>query len=223
MLGYSPMSVASVFASEMLIMAGRPDEARVTLDSFLTSPRVQADGEWLSWAAGSYVRLAKTDAELAAGLERAREAARIVEAAGSLGMGHLARAAVGEALIGLRQWADAVALFESALDELRRLRTLLCEEGRLLAQLARLGLGDTAGAADAAGAAVDTAELQGALVFECLARRTRARVSRATGTDPGQVDADLGAALVLARRIGATAYEAEIEAERAAGSSPRPA
>jgi hypothetical protein len=50
---------------------------------------------------------------------------------------------------------------------------------------------------------------------ECLALLTRARILKSTGAVTDDVEADLLAALTLARDTGATAYEAEIEAERA--------
>ena len=56
---------------------------------------------------------------------------------------------------------------------------------------------------------------QGAAVIECLALLTRARITRATDGGADEVAADLAAALALARETGATAYEGEIEAERA--------
>jgi hypothetical protein len=48
---------------------------------------------------------------------------------------------------------------------------------------------------------------------ECPALIIRARINRATGGPVADVTADLDAALVLARDMGATAYEAEIDAE----------
>jgi class 3 adenylate cyclase len=48
--------------------------------------------------------------------------------------------------------------------------------------------------------------------MECFALLTRARILAATGSDNDDVEADLLAALALARETGATTYEAEIEA-----------
>jgi hypothetical protein len=91
------------------------------------------------------------------------------------------------------------------------------EEAKLLIDRARarLGLGEHDGARQSATEAVDVARRQGAPVIETLALLTRARVSRATGARADVVAADLSAALALAQETGATASEAEIEAERA--------
>jgi hypothetical protein len=66
---------------------------------------------------------------------------------------------------------------------------------------------------------VEVAHRQGSTVLECAALLARARINRATGGPAAEVAADLAAALTLARQTGATAYEAEIEAERAGAPS----
>jgi class 3 adenylate cyclase len=79
---------------------------------------------------------------------------------------------------------------------------------------AHLGAGDRAAAQESADEAVAVAHRQGARVIETFALLTRARVRRATGGPPDEVEADLTAALDLARTTGVTAYEQEVEAER---------
>ena len=74
---------------------------------------------------------------------------------------------------------------------------------------------DGKAARDTVDQAVEVARRQGARVVECLALLTRARILEATGGGTDDVEADLLAALTLARETGATAYEAEIEADRA--------
>jgi adenylate cyclase len=223
LFGYSPASPASVIEAELLVLAGRRDEARTVLDELVAGPRRQADAEWICWAAAVYPSVARSEAELATSVDWAQKISEGVEASGNR-VYLMASIGIAIACIGLRQYVRAIELLESVLADLRRLRVLLCDESRLVAHLAeaRLGLGDADAARQAAAAAVDIARRQGASVFECFALLTRARVWRATGGDRGAIDADLRAALALARRLDLVAYETEIEAEStAAGRAPR--
>ncbi len=145
------------------------------------------------------------------------------EALGNPSMLVVALGGVGVAEIGLGRYSSAVANFEQARDLIQTHQTAWFEEPRLLVQLAQacLALGDHNGALLTASDAVDVARRQGARLIECPARLTRARTLRVTGGLAAEVEADLASALVLARDTEATAYEAEIEAERAGtGAAP---
>jgi hypothetical protein len=128
---------------------------------------------------------------------------------------------VGHLQVGLGRFAEAAESLERALTETRRQRTGTFEQGRILVDLsrARLGLGDRDAAPQCASSAVEIGRRQGSPRIECLALLNRARVARATGGTSADVDADLTAALAHARELGASLWEAEIQAER---EEPRP-
>lgn len=180
--------------------------------------RERSELETLAWTLSIYPRLARTAAETEDGLKRASEAVRIAEDIGNPSVQVTALGAVGIAEVALGRFQDATVTLDSALSEARERQLALFEEATLLTHLARARLGTGAGttAQRAADEAVAVAHRQGARVVESLALLTRARVRRATGKPPRDVEADLAAALTLARETGATAYEREIEAERLA-------
>jgi hypothetical protein len=102
-----------------------------------------------------------------------------------------------------------------ALSEARQHTVGLFEESRILLHLAtaQLETGDWDEARRTADKAVEVAQRQGAVIFECLARLIRARVRRtALGADD-QVAADLQAALQLAQESGALTYETWVREE----------
>ncbi|MGH9041538.1 MAG: hypothetical protein ACRDZ3_15055 [Acidimicrobiia bacterium] len=145
--------------------------------------------------------------EIEEGFRLASEAVRIAEDIGNPSIRVTAVVAVGIAEMGVGRFEDAVLTLQTALSEARELKVAIFEEATLLTHLSRahLGAGDGAAARAAADEAVAVAQRQGARVSEALALLTRARVRRATGAPPGEVDADLAAALDLARVTGATA------------------
>jgi adenylate cyclase len=220
-LGYSLLTAGQFASVQALGLLGRIDEASATLALLVAGTRERSETEFEAWALSIAPRLARTEAEYAAALAAAGEAARSVEAAGNNSGSVIALGGVAHAEIGLGRYADALEHLDRALDTARRHRTALFEEPRLLTDIARarLGLGQHDRARQAAAEAVDVARRQGARVLECGALLARARVSRSESRSDDAA-ADLAAALALAREIGATAYEAEIEAECAEPASP---
>jgi class 3 adenylate cyclase/tetratricopeptide (TPR) repeat protein len=217
LVGYSPLAPVGLGSAENLFLRGQHDEARAMLDEVIAATQMRSDSEYLIWALSTRPRYARTPAEIKAGLDAAREAVTRAEALGNPSMLVVALGGVGVAEIGFGRFSSAVDSFEQARDLIRTHQTAWFEEPRLLVQLAqaRLGLGDHDGALLTASDALDVARRQGARLIECPALLTRVRILRVTGGPAAQVEADLASALVLARETEATAYEAEIEAERA--------
>jgi adenylate cyclase len=219
-LGFSTLSALGVARAELLCLCGRVTEARAALDDGLATARARGESEWIAWALSVYPRLARTTDEFEASLKRAHEAVRIADDSGNAS-GHVqALGALGVAEIGLGRHPEAAETLGQALTEARQRQVALFEEARILVHLAqaRLARGDHGQARETAHEAVEVAQRQGARTVECLARLTRARILRATGATPEEIQSDLASALILARETGATAYQDEIEAERASVS-----
>ena len=215
-LGFSPMGALAVARAGLLALRGQFDDARAALDEGLSIGRARGETENIAWVSSTYPLLAHTRDEFEASLERAHDGVRVAEESGLTSNSVLCLGGVGIALLGLGNVAEAVGPLERALAVARHHQVALFEEARLLTNLARarLGLGDGVGARQLATEAVDVARRGGARLLECPALLTRARIHRATGGAPADVEADLAAALDLARATGAIAYEREIEAER---------
>jgi adenylate cyclase len=215
-LGYSPLSPTSVLHIDLLGLTGRVDEAWSVLEAFLAGPRRHADAEWIAWGWAVAARVARTDTELQAVFEGASASIRAAEASENPFNLGLALLGVGVAELRLGRSSDAAESLQRALTEARQHQTCLFEEVRILVFLARArsAVGDTGGAHEIATEAIDLARRQGARLGESLALLHRARILRAMGVAADVVDADLDAALALARATGATAYEAEITAEQ---------
>jgi adenylate cyclase len=216
LFGYSPLARSLLSRAELFLLSGELDDARREADRAVALTRERSEAETLAWSHSIYPRLARTPAEIDEGLKHAAEAVRIAEDIGNPAVRVTALGAVGVAEIALGRAGDAVSSLETALAQARDLGVALFEEPTLLIHLARalLDAGEGEGAARAADEAVTVARGQGASVVECLALLTRAGVRRALGADPPTVEADLAAALHLARQTGATAYEQEIEAAK---------
>jgi adenylate cyclase len=216
LFGYSPWVRSLLSRAELLLLTGNVDEARRTADRAVTMTRERSEAETLAWSLSIYPRLARTAAEIDQGLKHATEAVRIAEDIGNPAIRVTALLAVGIAEVGLERFDDAVLTLHTALADARDRQIARFEEANLLIHLSRahLGAGDRAAAQESADEAVAVAHRQGARVIETFALLTRARVRRATGGPPDEVEADLTAALDLARTTGVTAYEQEVEAER---------
>jgi adenylate cyclase len=217
-LGFSPLSTIGSALADLLVLCGRVEEARAALDEGLATARDRAEAEFIARTLSVYPRLARTPDEFEASLEHAHEAVRIAEDSGYTWTHVLALGAVGIALVGLGRFPEAERTLSQALAEARQRQVALFEEAKLLVHLARahLGAGDGGAARATVDQAVEVARRQGARVVECLALLTRARIQKATAG--ANAEADLLAALTLARETGATAYEAEIEADRTDGA-----
>ncbi|MCA1841917.1 MAG: AAA family ATPase [Actinobacteria bacterium] len=220
-LGYSPLTPAGLGQAEILALQGRAEEARAVLARVIAGSRERSEGEFHAWTLSTAPRIARTEPELTSALTAAREAAASTEAAGNTAGLVIALGGVGHAEVRLGRYADGAEHLERALAEGRRFRTGLFDEAKMLTDLARarLGLGQDEAACQLATEAVKVARHQGAAVVECAALLARARILRATGAAVADVVADLDAAQALARDTGASAYEAEAEAERAGVSA----
>ena len=220
-LGFSSLSALGVVRAQLLSLCGRVEDARAGLDEGLATARARAEAEWIAWNLSIYPRLACTPDEFEQSLERAHEAVHVAESCGNPTSHVLALGGVGIAEMGLGRFPEAAETLERALAAARQRQVGLFEEASLLLHLARarLGLGDGDGARSTASEAVEVARRQGAQVVECLALLTRARILRGTAGGAGDIDADLALALVLAQETEATAYEKEVEAERASLSA----
>ena len=216
-LGFGLLGPASFCRAEALLLLGRHGESRAALDRGIGIAQDRSEAEWVAWMRSSLPRYARTDTELAAGLDAARQSVGDSERAGNTSGLVVALGGIGHAEIRLGQYTEAVEHLEQALEAARRHGTGLFEEARVLTDLARarLGLGDHGLARQLAAEAVEVARRQGAGVLESAALLTRARIARATGGPAADVAGDLAAALALARALEATVYEAEIEAELA--------
>jgi adenylate cyclase len=213
--GFSPVSPLAIGRTEFFALRAQWAEARRVLDEGLAVARAGDETEWVAWLLSLVPRLARTPAEFEAGLAAADEAVCIAEETGNPASHVIALGAVGLARLGLGRYGDAAEALGAAIDKARSRQAGLFEAGRLLGHLAEahLGLADRDAARATATDAVDVARRQRARAVECPALIIRARINRATGGPVADVTADLDAALVLARDMGATAYEAEIDAE----------
>jgi tetratricopeptide (TPR) repeat protein len=224
-LGYSPLTPADFGRAAALALQGRTDEARAVLARVIAISRERSETEFHAWALSMAPRIAQTEPELTAALLGARDAAAGTEAAGNTAGLVIALAGVGHAEVRLGRHPEAAEHLERALTEARRFRTGLFDEAKMLSDLAqaRLGLGQAEAALQLATEAVEVARRQGAAVVECSALLARARILRATGAPAAGVAADLDAAQALARKTGATAYEAEAETEKGFLAAQEPA
>ena len=213
-LGFGAPAVCVGIAGALLLaLVGRYDDAWRGVDEGLAMARARHESESIAWTLSMYARLARTRNDFEASWKSAHEALRIAEDSGNITNHVVTLGAAGTAELGLGDFGQAIETLEQALTLGRQHQAGLFEEVRLLVDLARarLGLGDVAAAGRAASEAVEVARRQGTPIFECLALLTRARVRRAAGGTPDEVDADLAVALRLARETGATAYAQEIK------------
>ncbi len=219
--GISPLAVLAVPRSECFALRGCWPEARQALADGLTIAREDGDIEWVVWPLSMTIRSARTPDEFEASLSDGEEGARLAEECGNVAAHLVALGSVGLAQLGLGRHQAAADALQKGLDLARSHQVGLFEEGNLLAHLAlaHLGLGGRDAAVKSAAEAVDVTRRQGARAVECHALIVRARIGTATSRPAAEVGADLDAALVIARDMGATAYEAEIEAERTAAAS----
>jgi len=222
-LGFSPYGPLGVGRAELLALSGRVEDARVALNDGLATARRRTDIEWVAWLLSISPRLARTREEFQASLDLAHEALGIADDSGNTSARVLALGSVGLSEVGLGRFPAAEDTLSRALAEARQCQVALFEEARILIHLAqaRLGNGNHDGARTTIDEAVDVARRQGARIVECLALLTRARIFRATGGTAEQVESDLASSLVLARDTGATAYQDQIEAERASPSTEK--
>jgi adenylate cyclase len=215
--GFSPLSPLALARAELFALRGEWKEAREALDQGLAIARAGVEPEWIAWLLSVIPRLARSPGEFEASLTQADEALRVAEDCGNTASRVVALGAVGIAQLGLGNNSEACDVLNDALDEARSRQAGLFEEARLLVYLAqaRFRLGDRDAAWALANEAIDIARRQGTRVFECFGLLSRARIIRGCDGPADDVAADLGAALALAREIGASAYAAEIEAETA--------
>ena len=220
--GYSSHCPLALARAELFCLRSQWADAREALDQGLAVAHLEVATEWVAWLLSVAPRLARTPGEFQASLASVDEAVRLAAECGNTASHVVALGALGIAQVGLGRHSEAVDTLTQALEEARSRQSGLFEEARLLVHLARarLGLGDREGARTTGTEAVDTARRQGARAIETLALLTRARILRATDGPAGDVRADLDAALALAIQMGATGYEAEVEAERAEAASP---
>jgi class 3 adenylate cyclase/tetratricopeptide (TPR) repeat protein len=219
--GFSLLPVLGVARCELFALQGSWPEARQALADGLAIARDEDAVEWIIWLLSMTSRCARTPDEFAAALHDGEEGARLAEECGNVASHVVALGAVGLAQLGLGGHQAAADALQKGLDLARSHQVGLFEEGNLLAHLAlaHLGLGDGDTAVRLAAEAVDVTRRQGARGVECHALIIRARIGTATGRRASEVRDDLDEAMVIARDMGATAYEAEIEAERTAAAS----
>ncbi len=214
-LGYSFLAAAHMLRAGLLARMGRLPDAEVDAERALALVRSRTLPEWLCWTLATLPLLAWLTGD---GRDVSAEVAELLQVAEETGnVASLVVALEGTALGHLMggRCDDAADACERALSMSRARRSGLFLEASLLAHLAlaRLGAGDQAAAASAAGEAVEVARRQGARVLECLALLTRGRVGRCSGAPPDAVAADLAAALTLVAEVGSLTYEPFIREE----------
>ncbi len=212
--GYSPLARSFLSRAELLVLTGQLDHARREADRAVALTRERSEAETLAWTLSIYPRLGRTGGEAEDVLKHATEAVRIADDIGNPAVRVTPLAAVGIAEVELGRFGEAADLVHRPLRGPGAPgRPVRGSHPAHPPQPGSPRTGERAAAREAADEAVAVAHRQGARVTESLALLTRARVRQATGAATGEVEADLAAALVLARETGATAYEREIEAE----------
>ena len=216
-LGCSVVGRTWHMRAELLLMAGRPGEARWEMERALALHRKRSELAFIAFEMPTYSRLSDltgTDHDAEA---HAEEAARLAEESGAGVPLVLAREARGIAALLAGRPAEAATELADTLAQARDRQLSRWIEATLVADLARAhhALGDEGAARAAADEAVAVARRQGARVSEVLALLVRGRV-RADRVD-------LRSALALAATTGAIAYEpfcleelARLDGDRAA-------
>lgn len=201
----------------ILARTGRLPEAAAEVEAALRLARPRTETDTVAWALAVLPHLDWLRGAGDGGLGAATEALRLAEDTGNVGALVLALEGVALAHLAAGMPSKAVHACECALAEARERRSGLFEEARLLVHLvaARLAAGNVGGARAAADEAVSVARQRATPTDECPALLARARARRAAREPQDAVAAELGAALILARRIGALTYEPFIREELA--------
>jgi tetratricopeptide (TPR) repeat protein len=214
--GYSLLDAAHSFRSQMLMFAGRLDEARSAFDAALAAFDVRPMAEWRCWLLTMHAELAlwtglerdlrRAETDLAVALALAADSGDIparVRTRQMHGVLHLLR---GDP-------PAAAGRIRDALDDARTHVSGLREEAAMLAHLAMATLESStpAAALPVAEEAVAVARAKGAHVVESLAQLVRGRVLRHAGTsaaETAEAHAAISAGLKLACDNQARCYAA---------------
>jgi tetratricopeptide (TPR) repeat protein len=217
LLGYSALARTRQVRAGILARTGRLPEAAAEVEAALRLARPRTETDTVAWALAVLPYLDWLRGAGDGGLGAATEALRLAEDTGNVGALVLALEGVALAHLAAGMPSKAVHACERALAEARGRRSGLFEEARLLVDLAaaRLAAGNVGGARAAADEAVSVARQRATPTDECPALLARARARCAAREPQDAVAAELGAALTLARRIGALTYEPFIREELA--------
>jgi hypothetical protein len=209
LIGYSILARMHQCRAGVRVRMGRLRDARDDVEQALTLVRPRREPETLSWSLALIPLLAWLSGDGGDTSISAVEAVRVAEESGNPASLVLALEARALSHLMAGRPAEAATTCERALAVARENRSGLFAEASVLAHLAlaRLAAGDPAAAGIAADAAVATSRGQGARVHECLALLTCAQVAAQRSGAGDGVDADLTAALILARDTGALTYE----------------
>jgi class 3 adenylate cyclase/tetratricopeptide (TPR) repeat protein len=214
-VGYSPLARGLLSRARLLVLMGRLDDARQDAEAALTLARERSEAEVIAWTLSVFPWVARYEGETGGdSTARATEAVRVAVESGNVGIHVVALVGLGTAQISTGHPREAKATLSRALSEIHDRHSGAFETPSIHAHLAvaHLGCNQRELARQAADEAVAVAQLQGARVVECLALWTRATVARADGKIR-TAEADLGAALALARETGAVTYEPFIREE----------
>jgi adenylate cyclase len=219
-VGIDPYAFFLLFDPFLSITMGRLEGARPALDRATEFAREQDDTVSFVAALDNYVVLARFwgGAEGDA-LAHARQAVDTAERKGGSFSRVFAFRALGAAHLLNREWNDAMAASERALELAREHRTGLHMEASILAQLssARLSLGDARRARETAEQAISIARERGTKEQECEAQLALARALLESEAAKAQraIEEALARALALIEETEARSYAPLVYEERA--------
>jgi adenylate cyclase len=215
-LGHGVLARALQFRASILARMGRLTEAAAELERSIEVARRRNESETLVWALSLLTQIPWLAGEVAE-MADAAEAVQIAVDSGNVTGLVLALRALAIATVAAGTPAGAIPVCERALDEGRRTRSGLFEEGPVLAVLARarLAAGDPAGAMAAADEAVAVVRAQQARVTEAQLLLARGHVRRVAGAPAADVRPDLEEALVVIAETGAGVFEPFVREELA--------
>jgi class 3 adenylate cyclase/tetratricopeptide (TPR) repeat protein len=219
-LGIVPHVFFFLVRGEALMEMGRLDESASTLERGAELARELQAGELLGWIHGDLAELLARRGDMRAALDHASRALQLADTVGTSFNQLAARQQLGWVHVHDGQWQAAADSLGRALAVVRETRTGVPLEPWILAGLsrARLGLGDGAGAREAAEEAMAAANRLGTRAYEVIGRLALAHAL--TGSEGlaarRAINDELDRATALVEETGARSWEPWVHVERAA-------
>jgi class 3 adenylate cyclase/tetratricopeptide (TPR) repeat protein len=217
--GLCPYAWLETVGRSIAVFMGSIESGKVAQQQGIEIARHLGDLESLGWGCGFAAYLAEFSGETKGCLERCREGFEIAERIGSAYSRAYASGRLGVAHLVRKEWAEAIELFEAALELARQHRTGLDAEALWLSYLAeaQLSLGRMDAAHETANQAIAIAQQRGTLGYEIPAQLARARVLRQSrgGDAGGEINTALVRAESLIEETGARSYRPFVYEERA--------
>jgi DNA-binding SARP family transcriptional activator len=203
LIGASAVVYATIFRGAALMEIGRLREAQAAATDGLRLARAVDDFELVGTAHGLFGVLSLLTGAPNDGLAHAREGVALADRLGSTLARVTVRLLLTAAHLACNHYDEASAVASEGLGLIRESHSGMQAEDQLLSQLAiaRLGLGDLAGARTAAAEAVALAARRGMQVHEALCRS--ALGTALVQDSPGEAKTELERAIELAGEDGA--------------------